>query len=115
MEGLIKLYLLSAIVASSSIASPIDEALVASAYTQGANIYNTCIVTPPVDPNVIAYCTSVYITYTITLTTVNAPYPMLPSLDSSPYSWSPYDICKYEVAHMVFNSPLQYPYYCPTI
>lgn len=98
-----------------AIASPADEAVLASAYSQGVNIYNTCIAVPPIDPDQVAYCTSIYTAYVVTLSILNAPFPIVPSLDPSPYSWSPFDICKYEVAHMEFNSVVQSPYYCPTV
>lgn len=115
MVGLIKLYLLLAILANSSIASPIDEAELISAYNQGVTIYHTCIVPPPSDPTTAAYCSTIYTIYVATLATLNAPFPIIVSIDPSPYAWSPYDICKYEVAHMVFNSVTQAPYYCPTV
>lgn len=115
MNGLIKLYVLSAMIAGNSIASPIDEAVLASAYSQGVTIYHTCIVPPPADPTAAAYCTTIYTAYVVTLGILNAPFPLVVSLDPSPYAMSPYDICKYEVAHMVFNSPATAPYYCPTI
>lgn len=115
MEAFAKILILAVAMSNGAIASPADEALVASAYVQGANIYNTCIATPPVDPDLVAYCTSIYTAYVMTLNSVNAPLPILPAVDPSPYAWSPYDICRYEVAHMVFNSVVQSPYYCPTI
>lgn len=96
-------------------ASPMDKAVLASAYSQGVTIYHTCIVPPPSDPTTAAYCTTIYTTYVVTLGVLNAPFPLIISLDPSPYVWSPYDICRYEVAHMVFNSPATTPYYCPTI
>lgn len=115
MEAFAKILILAIAINHSSIATPADEALVASAYAQGVNIYNTCIATPPVDPDLVTYCTSIYTVYVVTLSSVNAPLPILPAIDPSPYVWSPYDICRYEVAHMVFNSITQSPYYCPTI
>ena len=98
-----------------AIASPVDEAMLASAYAQGVTIYHACIVPPPADPDAVAYCTTIYATYVATLSALNAPFPLFVSLDPSPYSWSLYDICKYETAHMVFNSVTQSPYYCPTV
>ena len=115
MDALVKLLLISLIMTNHAMATPADEAMVDSAYAQGANIYNSCIAVPPADPNVLAYCTTLYVTYLSTLSLVNAPFPILPSSDPSPYSWSPFDICRYEVAHMVFNSVTQIPYYCPTV
>lgn len=115
MDTLVKLLIISLIMTNNAVASPADEALVDSAYAQGVNIYNSCIAIPPADPNVLAYCTTLYTTYIATLSVVNAPFLILPSSDPSPYSWSPFDICRYEVAHMVFNSVTQIPYYCPTV
>lgn len=115
MKSFTKLLTLFFVLANYIFASPFDEAVLASAYSQGVNIYNTCIATPPIEPDAIAYCTTTYIVYVVTLDILNAPYPSIPSTDPSPYSWSPYDICKYEVAHMVFNSVTQSPYYCPTV
>ena len=79
------------------------------------NLYFRCFVTNLTgEPKVIATCTTLYTTYNATLTTINAPLPIVPSIDPSPYSWSPFDICRYETAHLVFNSVAAEPYYCPT-
>ena len=115
MKNLTKSLLLYLSIPAYVIASPADIAVLASAYAQGVNIYHACIVPPPIEPDAIAYCTTTYAVYVATLTALNAPLPITVSLDPSPYSWSPYDICRYEVAHMVFNSITQYPYYCPTV
>lgn len=115
MTNLIKLLIIFLAVSKHTIATPADEALVASAYAQGVIIYNSCIAIPPADPNVVAYCTTLYVAYISTLNLVNAPLPTPISSDPSPYSWSPFDICRYEVAHMVFSSVTQTPYYCPTL
>lgn len=115
MKKLINFFSIFLLTINIALASPIDEAMVISAHTQGINIYNTCIATPPVDPHVIAYCTTIYTVYVTTLVSINAPFPIIPATDPSPYSWSPFDICRYEVAHMVFNLVLESPYYCPTL
>ena len=101
--------------ASNAMALVVDEAIVALANKQGVNIYNMCIAIPPIDPDIVTSCTGLYVAYTATLSAVNAPLSIAPSIDPSPYSWSPFDICRYEVAHMVFNSIAAEPYYCPTV
>ena len=107
--------LLTSTLSSHVMATAVDEAMTALATTQGKAIYDLCIANPPVEPKVIATCTTLYTTYNATLTTINAPLPIVPSIDPSPYSWSPFDICRYETAHLVFNSVAAEPYYCPTL
>ncbi len=115
MKSLIKLLLLFQMTTSSVIATPIDEALLDSAYGQGVNIYNTCIAIPPVSPQAVSYCTTIYSVYVATLTELNAPYALVSVTNVSPYAWSPFDICRYEVTQMVFNLIAEAPYYCPSI
>ncbi|MDQ5921821.1 MAG: hypothetical protein QG673_1880 [Pseudomonadota bacterium] len=95
-------------------ATGIDETLLLAAKTQGSNVYYACIVTPPVTPQQQAYCSGLYVTYMVNITALNAPYPLVVSLDPDPYAWSPYDICKYEVGHMIFGDEFITPY-CPSI
>lgn len=91
-----------------------DEALLDLAKTEGLAIYTTCIVTPPANSEQQAACVSAYSAYLVTLTSLNAPYPLIISTDLSPYRLSPYDICKYEVAHIVFGDTVSVPN-CPSI
>ena len=115
MKNLINILLLLGISVNLVTAIPLDETLVNLAQAQGITIYHSCIDPPPADPNTVAYCNSIYIIYLSELTVINTPFPIVPSLDPSPYSWSPYDICRYEVANMIFNEITQSPYYCPVL
>ena len=44
------------------------------------------------------------------LTMLNAPLELKISKDISPYASSPYDICKYEPAHLIFSKEQEVPY-----
>jgi hypothetical protein len=100
--------------AATVFADPVDEALLDSSQAQGTHIYQACIVTPPVTAPQKAICAGLYSTYISSLTTLNLPYPLIPTIDPDPYAWSPYDICRYETGHVVFGNQLTVPY-CPTI
>lgn len=93
---------------------PFDEALMAVAHSDGITVYTTCIVTPPTDPIKEAACLVLYNKFQASLQAVNAPFPIVPSLTPSPYAWSPYDICRYETSHFVFNITLGFPV-CPAL
>lgn len=92
---------------------PANEALIATAYSQGMVVYDSCILIPPVTKPQKAICAAFYQTYNTALQAVNAPFPLVVSLDPSPYDWSSYDICRYETAHLIFT-PLTFPV-CPTL
>ena len=94
-------------------ADPASEALIAVAKAKGQVVYSACIVTPPIEPDQIAFCTTAYAIYLSSLQAVNAPLPIAPALTPSPYAWSPYDLCRFETSHFVFNAPGQ-PY-CPAV
>lgn len=111
----LSLLLMTFVLANNAMALVVDEAMVTLANKQGIAVYDLCIAKPPVKPDAIAACATLYTTYVATLDVVNAPLPTVPSIDPSPYSWSPFDICRYEVAHMVFNLVAATPYYCPTV
>ena len=86
-----------------SFGSVADEALIQSAKAKGSTVYYSCIVTPPTSDEQYAWCLGVYYTYVASLQVVNAPYPLSPSITPSKYSWSPFDICRYETSHLVFT------------
>jgi hypothetical protein len=77
-----------------------NEGVLVSAQSQGHTIYYSCIATPPVSTQQIAACSVMYKAYNSTLQLLNAPLPIMPSLDPSPFSWSPYDVCRFETGHM---------------
>ena len=95
-------------------ADPVDEGLLTTAKATGAKVYFACIVTPPVNTAKKAICRGLYNSYMAALTAVNAPLPLVVSVDPDPYAWSPYDICRYETGHVVFGEQLSVPY-CPTL
>lgn len=98
----------------NAFAGGIDEVELALAATEGTIVYYTCIATPPVSVDQQAVCLALYTKYVATITAINAPYPLVPSIDADPYAWSPYDICRYEVGHIVFGNQVTIPY-CPTL
>ena len=98
----------------TAFAGAFDEAVLASARAQGTSIYYACIINPPEDPAQQAACEAAHLTYVFTLRLLNAPYPLVPSTDPDPYSWSLYDICTFEVGHIIFGEQLVLPY-CTTL
>jgi hypothetical protein len=100
---------------NSATASPIiDEALLNIARIKGAAVYTACILSPPSTPAQAAACVALYAVYVASLQAVNAPFPLVISTTPSPYLWSPYDVCRYEPTHFVFNVPVAQPY-CPVL
>ncbi|MCC2624315.1 MAG: hypothetical protein K0R14_188 [Burkholderiales bacterium] len=99
----------------SIIASPvIDEALLNVARVKGVAVYTACIMTPPSTPAQAAACAALYAIYVASLQAVNAPFPLVVSTTPSPYLWSPYDVCRYEPTHFVFNVLVTQPF-CPVL
>ena len=97
--------------ANSAIASPvIDEVLLNIARVKGVAVYTACILNPPSTPAQIAACEAMYLAYVAALQAINAPFPLVRSMSPSLYSWSRYDVCRYETAHFVFNVGLTQPY-----
>lgn len=98
-----------------AVADPIvDEALLGATKSAGSKVYWACIVTPPVTEVQKGICAGLYGTYMASLTALNAPLPIVLSIDPDPYVWSPYDICRYETGHIVFGDQGIQPY-CPSI
>ena len=96
-------------------ATPIaDESLLASTNAVGTSIYASCILTPPTNDVQTSICVGMYATYMTQSQTLTAPLPMLVSKEPSPYAWSPYDICRFEVGNIIFGEQSVAPY-CPTL
>ena len=108
------LALLVSTIATSSGAVVIDEIIMAKTRTQGRLVYTTCIVTPPLTPPQQAYCGSIYASYVSSQQALNAPLPLMLAMDQSPYSWSQYDVCRYEPSQMAFDNPVVQPF-CPSV
>lgn len=81
-----------------SLGTPALEALLVSCQVTGHSLYDSCVITPPTNP---ATCTSLLATYMACSKTLNSPYPMLISKDPDPYSWSPFDPCRFEVQKVI--------------
>jgi hypothetical protein len=97
-------YLLIALIGIGAInADPVDEALVLAAQVAGRQVYFSCIAITPVTAEQQAICAGLYTIYNNALRAVNAPLPLVPSLDPSPYVLSQYDVCRYETGHMIFG------------
>jgi hypothetical protein len=102
------------LLSGSVVASSLNESALAVAKAVGTNVYFSCIVNPPSNPDQQGYCAGLYATYVLKEQILNAPLPLVPSKDPSPYAWSPYDICRFEVGHLIFGNKLVLPY-CPSI
>lgn len=83
-----------------------------SAQKAGNVVYVSCILVPPLTKPQIAYCNKLYSKYVSQLGAVAAPAILGLSQEKSPYSISPYDVCRYDAAHFVFNNPAVVPF-CP--
>lgn len=96
-----------------AIAPVVDEAQLLAARSAGNAVFHGCIETPPATPAQAGVCAGLYGSYVATLTALNAPYPLVSTTSPSPYSWSPYDICRFEPSHFVFP-PEGFPI-CPAL
>lgn len=101
------------LLSGSIFAGGLTESVLDGARAVGINIYYSCIVNPPSHPDQQGYCVELYATYVSKEQILNALLPLVPSKDPSPYAWSPYDICRFEVGHLIFGNKLMLPY-CPT-
>jgi len=77
-----------------------DEALLINVQSQGHTVFYSCIQTPPTTAAQATYCAGIYSSYVVSLQALNAPLPMVHSIDPSPFSWSPYDICRFDTANL---------------
>lgn len=78
-----------------------DEAVLISCQTTGHTLYYNCVAKPPTSPDEVAACTALKIKYLVCLTKLTIPYPLTPSLDPDPYSYSPFTPCKFETGHLI--------------
>ena len=93
-----------------------NEVLLQTARTVGITQFQQCILNQPETDPQRAFCDGLRVAYTYALQALNAPDPLLPTKDISQYAWSPWDVCRYEVTHFVFDKPgLGVIPYCPTI
>lgn len=106
--------ILFTILLSNCIFADPNEGLLASTHAVGSMVYASCILTPPVTDVQTSYCVGIYAAYISQSQTLTAPLPMLVSKEPSPYAWSPYDICRFEVGNLIFGKQTEAPY-CPTI
>ncbi len=102
------------ILAKNAVSTPANETLLSISRVKGTTVYTSCILTPPVTPQQVTLCSSLYAQYISSLQTLNAPLPIIVSTDPSPYVWSPYDVCRFETTHLVFDFVGTQPY-CPAL
>lgn len=88
---------------------PIDEAMLLVCQQVGSSLYNSCVATLPVNPDQTAACGTLKASYLACLQALNAPYPLVPSLDPDPYVDNLFTPCTYETGHLVL------PSICPTL
>ena len=79
----------------------VNEALLINCQAQGHKVFYSCIQIPPTTTEKATYCAGIYSSYLGCSQKLNAPLPMVVSLTGSPFLWSPYDICRFEVASLV--------------
>lgn len=113
------IFILSSVLALNCNAVVVDGGIIAeanlvAAHAAGMNVYNRCILIPPVTKPQIAICNGLQSTYYATLVSANSPLPLLINPYPSPYSWSPYDICRYEPSVLIFPAEGGTPI-CPSI
>lgn len=74
----------------------------AVAQKKAAILLTTCLV-PNLQPELQAYCSKEYALYLTNLAALAAPMPLQFNPDGyvSPFIWSPYDICRFEVGRMI--------------
>lgn len=90
----------------------ISDVELKAAQKTGKIVYTSCILVPPLTKPQIAYCSKLYSKYVSQLGAVAAPAILGLSQEKSPYFISPYDVCRYDASHFVFNNPAGIPY-CP--
>lgn len=97
-----KYFLLLYLASTTSVygVSTINNVLLLKCQTLGHLIFNSCIVVPPTTIEQTAYCTTIYLSYNSCLQLLNNPLPMIITREPSPFTWSPYDICRFEPANL---------------
>lgn len=82
-----------------------NEPLVVNTAIIAKSIYDACIVTIPDNSGQVGACTAAYSSYISNLkilhfdiTGINSTLA-LSTMD--PYPWSPYDICRYDIANLI--------------
>jgi hypothetical protein len=106
-------YILFLLLNSYIFADSFNEVLLASAKSTGIKIYTSCILKPPADPSQEAMCVSLYTLYIAKEQELNSPLPLMLAKEISPYTSSSFDICRFEVDHLIFGKQNELPY-CPT-
>ena len=81
-----------------------DEVLLANAKNAGIDMYQNCILITPATDDQRAACDARRVRYNIALIALNAPAPLVLTKDPSQYVASPWDVCRYEVTHTVFDT-----------
>lgn len=87
--------------ANKVLVNQMDEALLLSCQTDGHTLYSNCVIKPPTSPDEVAACSALKIKYLGCLTKLTIPYPLTPSQDLDPYSYSPFTPCKFEIGHLI--------------
>jgi hypothetical protein len=96
-------FILLTMMAIKSMAISIDQAVMNNAKYVGTDIYHSCIINIPITPEQVAECDEKKIRYEKLLETLNEPLPLILTLYPSEYSRSIYDVCRYEISHLVFD------------
>ena len=91
------------------------EVLLANAKSVGTDMYLNCIVIIPATDDQRAACDTRRESYKVALHALNAPnLSLVLTSDPSKYANSPWDVCRYEVSHTVFDTDTsRFVPYCP--
>lgn len=92
----------------------IAEANLAASHAAGMHVYTSCILTPPLTHAQVVMCEGLQRVYEASLVQAAAPMPLSMNTYPSPYSWSPFDICRYEPSVLIFPAEGGSPI-CPSI
>ena len=82
-----------------------NEPLLVSTVALGTNIYNTCIIVPPLDPSQQYICAGLYTSYLANIQILHIDMlgvntVMMPGVPD-PYIWSPYDVCRFDMGNLI--------------
>lgn len=111
MKFMILMLLINLTIANPISINAVDESVLLSCQATGHTLYSSCVVKPPSTPDEVAVCGTLKTTYLICLTKLTIPYLLTPSLETDPYSYSPFTPCGFETGHLILfdicpNSPV---------
>lgn len=79
----------------------LDETLLLASQGLGHTLYNTCVSVLPITEGQLAYCSSLKLSYTISLQILTQPYGLKVANYPDRYLPNPFSPCTYEVAYLI--------------